>query len=348
MGVAGLLAWLEETFPECFVHPDREVRHLLIDANSLVHDAMRRSQSTSSQYAVVVELLEQIIAHHRPTEGVVVALDGPAPFAKLDTQRSRRLKKALATPSTTTSGAKLSTSAVTPGTIFMSELDAELHGWAAARVHSGRSPCVITIDPSGSAGEVRTQQSHRPSCNRCDRSASYLASSHATYRALQGEVKLFLHLAREPASTLHGASHTVVGGDSDLVLLALASPARRLRITTSARPSRGGRGQPPAFCCERFRERLRRTRDTAHTAHTRDGDGAAAQKGTAEGIDHAALDSFVLLCLLTGNDYHKGLGCYRLPAAFEAWERVRIYTRAATRPGSGPPGPDSLPVIQLI
>ena len=155
MGVAGLLAWLQATFPECFVHLDSEVRNLFIDANSLVHDALRRSKSEAPQM-VVVDLIEQIIAHHRPTESVIIALDGPAPFAKLDTQRSRRLKKALAAPGSSNSvSQKLSTSAVTPGTIFMSELDAELHRWADARLRAGRRPGVMIVDPSAAAGEVR-------------------------------------------------------------------------------------------------------------------------------------------------------------------------------------------------
>ena len=155
---------------------------------------------------------------------------------------------------------------------------------------------------------------------------------HTPPSVAQGEVKLFLHLAREPAWMLHDATHTVVGGDSDLVLLALASPARRLRVSTNPRPPRGG--LPSTFCCERFRARLAQPRrnhcpSVAKSGHAPAAAAAgasfgatAAEQEVATSGSCAALDSFVLLCLLTGNDYHKGLGCYRLPAAFAAWQQV--------------------------
>jgi 5'-3' exonuclease len=74
----------------------------------------------------------------------VVALDGPAPFAKLETQRQRRQTKAKGKGKRSGS---LSTLMVTPGTTFMANMDAAISQWAA------RNGVATVFDPSGSPGE---------------------------------------------------------------------------------------------------------------------------------------------------------------------------------------------------
>ena len=59
---------------------------------------------------------------------------GPAPFAKLETQRHRRLNKAGGADAKKKGRKKLSTLNVTPGTVFMASVDSALLGWAEARV----------------------------------------------------------------------------------------------------------------------------------------------------------------------------------------------------------------------
>lgn len=96
MGVGGLLQWMKQQFPESFKegYVREPAAYLLLDANSLVHDGVRQSATEEAAIANVIQKLERIVLTHRPTNTVIIALDGPAPFAKLETQRHRRLSKA--------------------------------------------------------------------------------------------------------------------------------------------------------------------------------------------------------------------------------------------------------------
>ena len=95
MGVGGLLIWLREAFPEAFTQPETRRSHLLIDANSQVHDAIRNSRGARETEVIrrFVGSVDQLVQQYQPSRGLSVALDGPAPLAKLETQRQRRLKK---------------------------------------------------------------------------------------------------------------------------------------------------------------------------------------------------------------------------------------------------------------
>ena len=95
MGVGGLLIWLKEAFPEAFTQPETRRSHLLIDANSQVHDAIRNSRGARETEVIrrFVGSVDQLVQQYQPSRGLSVALDGPAPLAKLETQRQRRLKK---------------------------------------------------------------------------------------------------------------------------------------------------------------------------------------------------------------------------------------------------------------
>ena len=92
MGVGGLLIWLKEAFPEAFTQPETRRSHLLIDANSQVHDAIRNSRGARETEVIrrFVSSVDQLVQQYQPSRGLSVALDGPAPLAKLETQRQRR------------------------------------------------------------------------------------------------------------------------------------------------------------------------------------------------------------------------------------------------------------------
>ena len=72
MGVAGLSSWLRRKHPEAFARlgPDAPIDHLYIDMASLLHSR-----------------LDALLATAAPTQTVVLAMDGPAPLAKLLEQR---------------------------------------------------------------------------------------------------------------------------------------------------------------------------------------------------------------------------------------------------------------------
>ena len=246
MGVSGLLIWLKEAFPEAFAQPETGRSHLLIDANSLVHDAIRNARGARETGVIrrFVSTVDQLVQQYQPSRGLSVALDGPAPLAKLETQRQRRLKKKASggrTPS-------VSGNAVTPGTSFMALVDEALMQWADARTRHAQLSCSVLIDPTVRAGE--------------------------------GEVKIFEHLLHHWRGQPQGQSSatvTVIGSDSDLLLLSLMMhPSLSIQVVVEDK----GRASV-AFCLDRFRRRL----------------GVGVDGSDDEAAATAVLDSFVLLCL---------------------------------------------------
>ena len=225
MGVAGLLSYLRSAFPAAFVEVPHGCDHLYVDMNSLLHQVVRKSRTEAQALDALRVLLHELTwLEHRPRMTLTLSVDGPAPLAKLHEQQQRRLAKALQQkePSKKRGFSSLSGLEVTVGTSFMRDVDAALRAWANERRDRFWS---ITVDPSSHAGE--------------------------------GEVKLFGHLARRCRSAeaeAEHALHLVLGGDADLVLLALASPARHvLVLDPSSRSGQSGRA-PSAFSCHHFRQ----------------------------------------------------------------------------------------------
>ena len=103
------------------------VEVVAFDLNSLLHASLRLASSEEHAIKLVFMRLHRVLRHVRPTQSVVIALDGPGPLAKMSTQRRRRLK----TESQEQSGKLsrgLSPSLATPGTAFMTLFeDALLH-----------------------------------------------------------------------------------------------------------------------------------------------------------------------------------------------------------------------------
>ena len=85
--------------------------------------------------------LDRLLRSARPARGVLLALDGPAPLAKLLTQRARR-RRAGRRESKGGGKGGLSSLALTPGTEFMARVEARDGFWA-----SGRRALVCECSP---------------------------------------------------------------------------------------------------------------------------------------------------------------------------------------------------------
>ena len=302
MGVAGLLSFLREHFPASFVdRPSAKASatdcdHLYIDMNSMLHQVVRQARDEWDALRRLRDMLHELTwLEHRPRATLTLALDGPAPLAKLHEQQQRRLSKGLQQQKTHQRGC--SSLAVTVGTAFMRDVDAAVREWAesnARRLDARGQPRygAIVFDPSSHAGE--------------------------------GEVKLFGHLGRRCSwsdGEREHATHLVLSGDADLILLALASPARRILILDpSSSRAQGGR-LPRAFSTEAFRRLLHPQPGAALAPHARPS-GAPCPR------DAAALD-VVLLALFSGNDY------LRSPRGFKLLRAIRLYQSWLSSGGGG-------------
>ncbi|RNF19285.1 uncharacterized protein Tco025E_04220 [Trypanosoma conorhini] len=175
--------------------------HVLVDLNCVIHACFGRGASTTTKREVVQAVLEQLRVLLTlvvvPRLSLTICIDGPAPYAKLQTQRLRRRRLALLD----TGGAQQLTSlAVTPGSLFLVELENALAAQFKLRGGRGFLPHFVPVFLHGSTA------------------------------AGEGEAKIaraLAHLATAalPRGGRYDPNHTVVvvGNDIDLALTCLGA-----------------------------------------------------------------------------------------------------------------------------
>jgi 5'-3' exonuclease len=97
MGIPGFSTWLRARYPDAFEDPKAHGRAhdaVYIDLASTLHTVTRKAYSKSAFHVLLHRRLDELIDSLGPTKRVVIAMDGPAPLAKLLEQRRRRKKEA--------------------------------------------------------------------------------------------------------------------------------------------------------------------------------------------------------------------------------------------------------------
>jgi hypothetical protein len=332
MGIPGLNKWISANFPGVMqslqdggksgggaraqAGGGRVVTpydHVLFDLNGIVHRACRKCPSEKKVMEDIVKELDSLLLLFPATTSVLIALDGAGPTAKLMEQRKRRIDKTLkdardaqalipgspehlrrlelyrvqaqsgTPPLSSKKHKKKSTDSlqVTPGTMFMLRLKRVLEWYAVSRacgvagVFASRTPIVLV-----SAADVSGE----------------------------GELKLLQHVhavLRTPLSRdAPLPSFLLVGPDSDLLLLALASGTPRCDVLTA-----DAKGCHKLFTvqalCDIFLRQL----------------GPTPQPCTAPLGGMHQLD-FLVLSFLMGNDYVPKLRGARLPHLWSTLARL--------------------------
>tara|TARA_A100001011_G_C14321225_1_gene850768 strand:+ start:8932 stop:10455 length:1524 start_codon:yes stop_codon:yes gene_type:complete len=102
--------------------------YLFVDANSLIYDCINEFQSEipdenivifNKVYASMMNLIKQI----NPTNKTFLCFDGVPPYAKMNQQRQRRFKGSLTNKTLGKEKDLWNRNQITPGTVFMNELD---------------------------------------------------------------------------------------------------------------------------------------------------------------------------------------------------------------------------------
>ena len=144
-----------------------EVSHFMLDFNCIIYAAMKTLKPvTSEKYEVglrreVGVWLERLIDIISPKDEVFIAVDGPVPLAKIHQQRLRRFKSVwlrkrdeglraeLGLPSATEGWDR---NAITPGTVFMNEMNRFLANWITTKKVNGLH-CVLSGSDEAGEGE---------------------------------------------------------------------------------------------------------------------------------------------------------------------------------------------------
>ena len=140
-----------------------EVDNLYLDMNGIIHPCCHpvdkpQPKSEIEMFNLVFEYTDKVIDIVKPRKTIYMAIDGVAPRAKMNQQRSRRFRTALDaeekaeressirnkwagdgiqfTGRPTQSGATFDSNVITPGTEFMHNLSKALQLYIVERLHS--------------------------------------------------------------------------------------------------------------------------------------------------------------------------------------------------------------------
>ena len=204
MGIPSYFSFIVKNHPSIIRKYSKSlltVDNLYLDCNSIIYDAYSKMKFDSLTESVAISIIKAVISKIEyyiqtiaPSKTVIIAFDGVAPVAKLEQQRSRRYKSGYQNNISRALFKKekddpWNTTAITPGTKFMSELNALI----SARFSDKDAPTSMKVDNIIVSG-----------------------SNHVG----EGEHKLFDYIRQNPAK--HADQVTVIYGlDADLIMLSI-------------------------------------------------------------------------------------------------------------------------------
>ena len=203
MGIPFMFSYIVKNHPSIikkYVKDVLKVDNLYLDCNSIIYDAYSKMEFDKLTESVAVSIIrrvilkiEEYISIINPSKTVIIAFDGVAPVAKLEQQRSRRYKSWYQNEISKMIFKKdkndvWNTTAITPGTNFMAELNNTVSNHFNPGSFSRLNVSNIFVSGSNKVGE--------------------------------GEHKLFDYIRLNPEK--HFNETTVIYGlDADLIMLSI-------------------------------------------------------------------------------------------------------------------------------
>uniref|UniRef100_A0A7S2ZRU4 Xrn1 N-terminal domain-containing protein n=2 Tax=Rhodosorus marinus TaxID=101924 RepID=A0A7S2ZRU4_9RHOD len=279
MGITGFQKWIRTTFPEAVDDVPKRAEdrfdYVCIDMNHVLHSVANRSPDHRRIPLLLFAELDRLLKVCQPLRAVVLAMDGPAPLAKVATARKRREQYVSRKQYNSSSGHDYYLE-FTPGTAMMHQLSNAIEYFICQRLLNRSKFGKIDFIFSGS-------------------------NVHG-----EGEIKILDYLNLCVAPKKENSSVVIIGGDSDIILQALCTP-QIYNFFVFVRS-----GGPTSCVSVRLLGSL---------------------------IDELLGDNqrldFVLLCLLSGNDYLPKLRGYNLSKAMKKYSRIRRRTKQSVI--GGPP-----------
>lgn len=284
--------------------------HVYLDCNNLLYRAARRASEEEMMYRLRETLRTLLRAFAEPTASVFLALDGPAPWAKIALQRERRFKRS-SSPSSPSGSVdeEVDVLQFTPGTPMMDRLKAELEALACRLLLTSRFGAtrffVSGADRDGEGEFKIFEHISRYLLPRLAQRARLQNSGAGTADGNGGTG------GKEGTGGKNSSWEAVVvcGNDSDLVLFALHAQEALVAA---------GLGEMA---------RLFVLRTEGSLASSLLIDCAALREAIGCGLPRPseALRDFTLLATLGGNDYLPSLpGLSFLPSVWNMYRRLAV------------------------
>jgi hypothetical protein len=160
MGVNGFRKWLENFNCSRLSKANTDaMHHVFLDMNGIIHSAYDRTDPTIAGTKLrLFAMLDRIYNRFPPQQTLNVIFDGPAPIAKLATQRDRRRKY----PDVDARQGALSEGEITTGSTFLFEVEAEVEAHLRKRLASSTLVAVeVFVSGTRVPGEGETKISRR-------------------------------------------------------------------------------------------------------------------------------------------------------------------------------------------
>jgi 5'-3' exonuclease len=201
MGIPSYFSYIVKNHPSILKQMRNntiQINNLYLDCNSIIYDAVHNidfAKLVDSDVITIIKMvcakIDEYIALLKPSETVFIAFDGVAPVAKLEQQRERRYKSVYQNSISKTiykdkQSDPWNTTAITPGTKFMSQLNNYINNYYSnPKNYNVKNVILSTSDNCG-----------------------------------EGEHKLFQYIREHPEK--HAKETTVIYGlDADLIMLSI-------------------------------------------------------------------------------------------------------------------------------
>ena len=168
MGIPAMFSYIVKNYPSIIKKYSKDilkVDNLYLDCNSIIYDAYSKMEFDKLTENVAVSIIkrviikiEEYISLINPSKTVIIAFDGVAPVAKLEQQRSRRYKSWYQNEISKIIFKKekedvWNTTAITPGTNFMTELNSMVTEHFNTESYSRLKVEKIFVSGSNKVGE---------------------------------------------------------------------------------------------------------------------------------------------------------------------------------------------------
>lgn len=184
MGIEGFNKWIVENHRRCFV-TKKIYNNIYIDLNHLLHNAIHSSRNEKEFFSRTFYMLDILLNKYIATNRIVIAVDGPSPYAKICLQRKRRQMGLHKVAPNSFNSLHL-----TPGTPLMNKLQSKLQH------HINKTTCRY----------------------------KYLTPKYIILPPTtpdEGELKIFAKLIKHNRNNL-SQTNLVVGNDADLIVMAMS------------------------------------------------------------------------------------------------------------------------------
>ncbi|KAF9971330.1 5'-3' exoribonuclease 2 [Actinomortierella ambigua] len=270
MGVPALFRWLSKKYPKITTrvieeqpreindvtvpvditkpNPNKEENdYLYLDMNNIIHPCCKPEgkpppETEEEMFMAIFEYIERIVNMVRPRKLLYMAIDGVAPRAKMNQQRSRRFKAAQEAKEKAASEAaaweeltpemkalrpehdkakKFDGNCITPGTPFMVNLAKHLRYWIAKKLNE--DPGWLNLKVILSDGSVPGEGEHK-----------------------------MMNFIRAQRSTSHhnpNTTHVIYGLDADLIMLALGTHEPYFKVLREDVFFQEGSARSKCFIC---------------------------------------------------------------------------------------------------